>query len=116
MRNLKQYWPAMLLPMLIFAAACSSMGEARHRYLMKGSIIDSDSTTVYLCIGKKDGAQVGQELVVQKSEVTHTTPRATVYRLKRTGTVRITEIIDEHFARATVVSGSAAQGSIVHLE
>jgi hypothetical protein len=84
-----------------------------HGYLMKGSIIEASNSDVYLCIGSKDGAAVGQELDVYK--IPQTKPEALHFYREHTGKVRITEIIDEHFAKAKVISGRAEKNDIVEL-
>ncbi len=90
-----------------------SCATVYHGYLMKGSIIEASNSDVYLCIGSKDGASVGQELDVYKIiRVTRARPN---FRREYTGKVKITEIIDEHFAKATVISGRAEKDDIVEL-
>ncbi len=84
-----------------------------HGYLMKGSIIEASNSEVYLCIGSKDGASVGQELDVYK--IIRVTRARPTYRQEYAGKVKITEIIDEHFAKATVISGKAEKDDIVEL-
>jgi hypothetical protein len=98
-------------------AACAAIQQSPtyHRILMKGSIIYTTDTGVYLCIGKKDGASVGQELDVYKITFTGQ-PKAPSFKREKTGKVKITEIIDEHFATAVVVSGTAGKNDIVELE
>jgi len=82
-----------------------------HRYVMRGSIIEASGSEVYLCIGSKDGASVGQELDVYEIIETKPTP----FRRVLVGKVKITEIVDEHFAKATVISGKAEKNDIVEL-
>jgi len=90
-----------------------SCATVYHGYLMKGSIIEASNSDVYLCIGSKDGATVGQELDVYKIfAVTRARP---TFRREYSGKVKITEIIDEHFAKATVISGKAERDDIVEL-
>ena len=84
-----------------------------HAHIMKGSIIEASGSEVYLCIGSKDGASVGQELDVY--EIIQTKPTPTFFRRVHTGKVKITEIVDEHFAKATVISGKAEKNDIVEL-
>ncbi len=84
-----------------------------HSFIMKGSIIEASGSEVYLCIGSKDGASVGQELDVYK--IIRVTRARGTFRREYTGKVKITEIIDEHFARATVISGNAEKNDIVEL-
>lgn len=80
---------------------------------MKGSIIEASDSDVYLCIGSKDGASVGQELDVY--QIIYTKSRETPFQRLHTGKVRITEIIDEHFAKAKVISGKAEKNDVVEL-
>lgn len=90
-----------------------SCATVYHGYLMKGSIIETSDSEVYLCIGRRDGASVGQVLDVYK--IPETKPEALHFTRVHTGKVKITEIIDEHFAKATVISGKAEKGDIVEL-
>ncbi len=84
-----------------------------HAHIMKGSIIKASGSEVYLCIGSRDGASVGQELDVY--EILETKPTPTLFRRVIVGKVKITEIVDEHFAKATVISGKAEKNDIVEL-
>ena len=90
-----------------------SCATVYHGFLMKGSIVEASDSDVYLCIGSKDGAFVGQELDVYKiNAVTRARP---TFKRVHTGKVKITEIVDEHFAKATVISGKAEKNDIVEL-
>ena len=104
-------------PVLFLLFSCATV---YHGFLMKGSIIETSDSDVYLCIGKKDGASVGQELNVYKIVTFRFPPKPspTLTRFKREsmGKVRITEIIDEHFAKATVISGKVEKNDIVELD
>jgi hypothetical protein len=93
---------------------------------MRGSIVDISGSHVYLCIGSNDGAAVGQELHVYKIVQTSTSstgqiaregrvPRNPVYSKQFTGKVKIIEIVDEHFAKAEVISGKAELNDVVEL-
>jgi len=99
--------------MVILLTSCATMGKAYHKYIMKGSIIETSADGVYLCIGTKDGAKVDQELDVYKI-ITISHARSTFQRV-HVGKVKITEIIDEHFAKAKVISGKAEKNDIVEL-
>ncbi len=99
---------------IFLMSSCASMGQkVYHGFLMKGSIMEASNSDVYLCIGSKDGASVGQELDVYK--VIRVTGERPTFRRVHTGKVKITEIIDEHFAKATVISGKAEKDDIVEL-
>jgi len=99
---------SILLSFIILNGSCASI---YHRVFMKGSIIETEDSEVFLCIGRKDGASVGQELNVYKitTFAIERKPEPTIKRFRReyTGKVKITEIIDEHFAKAIILSGKA---------
>lgn len=99
--------------MIILLTSCATMGKAYHKYLMKGSIIETYDSDIYLCIGSNDGAEVGQELDVYKIR-TISKARSTFQR-EHAGKVKITEIVDEHFAKAKVISGKAEKNDVVEL-
>ncbi len=103
--------PLILVTSLLFLMF--SCATVYHRFIMKGSIIKASGSEVYLCIGSKDGASVGQELDVY--EIIETKPTPTLFRRVIVGKVKITEIVDEHFAKATVISGKAEKNDIVEL-
>jgi hypothetical protein len=110
-KSLKSAVSLILATFVIFLM--SSCATVYHRFLMKGSIIETSDSEVYLCIGSKDGASVGQELDVYK--VVRVTRARPTFRREHTGKVKITEIIDEHFAKATVISGKVEKNDIVEL-
>jgi hypothetical protein len=99
--------------MIILLTSCATMGKTYHKYLMKGSIIETCDSDIYLCIGSNDGAEVGQELDVYKIR-TISKARSTFQR-ENAGKVKITEIVDEHFAKAKVISGKAKKNDVVEL-
>ena len=104
----------LLMLAVVIAFLISSCATIYHGYFMRGSIIEAYDSDVYLCIGSKDGATVGQELDVHKIISVSTGKRPTFERI-HTGKVRITEIIDVHFAKAKVISGKAEKHNIVEL-
>lgn len=113
--NPKSVVSLILATFVIFLmSSCATVGQkVYHGFLMKGSIIEASDSEVYLCIGSKDGASVSQELDVYK--IIQRQSKATPFRRVLTGKVKITEIIDEHFAKATVISGKAEKNDIVEL-
>ena len=114
MKKQKKLWIGLALAVaLLLTGACQSAHNARHGYLMRGSIVDKNAEGVVLCIGSKDGATAGQELAVIK--VTQANPKGP-YVKQKVGIVKITAIIDEHFAKATLKTGQAELGQIVELE
>ena len=106
-----------LLTVLLSVAlsSCATMQSSYHQYVMKGSIVEAPGSDVYLCVGSKDGATVGQELSVYKIITDNSNPKRPAFRREYTGKVKIEEIVDEHFAKAKIVSGAAEKNSIVEL-
>ena len=48
----------------------------RHKYLMRGQVLEVENKTLVLCIGTADGAEVGQELDVVRHERSQIPPKA----------------------------------------
>lgn len=108
--------PAILLMII---AGCATMESSHHKYIMKGQILEMTDNMAYLCIGSKDGAAVGQELTAYKYvKSTSDSRRAPKlpYQKEETGKVKITEIVDEHYAWAKVLSGEVKANYTVELE
>lgn len=109
---------SMSIVALFIMTSCAGLEKAEHKYIMKGSILESASEGVYLCIGSADGATVGQELNVYKYVKIPGAGKSSVppnFRREETGKVKITEIVDEHYAKAKVLTGEAKENSIVEL-
>jgi len=100
--------------MIVLLTSCATMDKAHHKYFMKGSIIETNDSDIYLCIGSSDGAEVGQELDVYKITFTGQ-PKNPSFKRENIGKVKITEIVDEHFAKAKVISGKAEKNDTVEL-
>lgn len=101
---------------LSIITSCASLEIARHNYIMRGQILASTGQEVYLCIGSSDGAEVGQKYKVYKFEsMPNIKTNQPYFRREETGTVIITEIIDEHYAKAKIQTGEAKQNYIVEL-
>ncbi len=94
--------------------ACASPGHPGpyHSVLMRGQVVDSSGKDVYVCIGAQDGARPGQRLRVYRI----TKQRHTSFSRETVGTIRIDSIVDEHFAKGTIVAGTATTNNMVELE
>jgi hypothetical protein len=98
--------------------AMAGEGSFRHGYVMRGQILESEARSVVLCVGKRDGAQVGQVLDVVRhvrigSRGKSPGPR---FRREAVGAVKITSLVDEHYATAEVVKGTPKVNDTVELE
>jgi hypothetical protein len=101
---------------LLGAAPALSQGIG-HTWFMRGTIVQVDSTGTVVCIGKADGAEVGQTLDVYRI-VRHPGPRKSPgpdYHRQDVGEVRIDHVFDDHFAHVTVTSGRVRKNDIVEL-
>ena len=110
---------ALLMVLLLLMAGCATLESAKHQYIMRGQVLEATGDTAYLCIGSKDGAQVGQEYTVYrylKVPNPYVRPGAHYsFRREQTGEIRITEIVDEHMATAKVVKGNVKENDVVEL-
>lgn len=107
---------ALTLAVLLSLAGCAGLESTGHKYLMRGQILETRDSSVYLCIGSHDGAQVGQELEIYKfDKIPGPHKNVTAFKREKTGTVRITEIVNEHYARAKMTSGYAKENYMVEL-
>jgi hypothetical protein len=109
---------ALLGIFFIVAAGCAALGSAGHKYLMKGQVLEVADQEAYLCIGSAEGAKPGQEFKVYRFEKTQDLvgrqPRS--YKRELVGEVRIKQVVDEHFATATVLSGNVAANDVAELK
>lgn len=103
-----------LLVILVTAMGCATMEAARHKYLMRGQVLEVHDGTAYLCLGTEQGAQVGQVFTVRRYVRTGG-PRGGGYRVDLVGKVKITEV-ESHMANAKIVSGDVRANDIVDLD
>lgn len=109
----------MLIPAVSFAQPRGATPpEIVHGVTMRGSIVRATGRQIVICIGTADGAQAGQELAVYRVSFHPHGPKPGIgdFRRTRIGSVRISEVINEHFANASVTSGTARVNDIVELE
>jgi hypothetical protein len=99
-----------MLPLVLLvciAVAHADETSFRHKYLMRGQVLEVENKSAVVCIGTADGAQVGQEMDVVRHERSQIPPKATGpnFQREKVGTVRISRIFDEHYAEAAVLEG-----------
>jgi hypothetical protein len=104
--------------LLVAVAGCAGMETAHHKYMMRGAVLDVTGDMAYLCIGTADGAKAGQQLSVHRFEqmtiVGQGRPSGGFHKLD-VGEVKITEVVDVHYARAKVLKGNVKVNDIVEL-
>lgn len=109
---------AALAAILLSTAACSVLQGAGHQYLMRGQVVEVTGSELVLCVGSGDGATAGQELTAYElvSSNVGGPKNPTRWAKVRVGTVRIGQVVDEHFARAEVTSGDVQVNDVVELK
>ncbi len=101
---------------LIFATFVIFLAASCVYHGMKGRIIEILDSAVYLDIQAEDGVSLGQELNVYTA-IIYNKDHVAIPASKgvQTGKVKITDILNEHLAKAAVISGKAEKGDIVEL-
>jgi hypothetical protein len=105
----------LLLVLSGFAGACATGHSIHHGILMKGSVVDQDANGPIVCIGSKDGAEVGQVLTVFRHEKQPNPKSLAPISRKEMGRVEVVKIFDEHYAQVKILSGKAMNGDSVEL-
>ncbi|MDX2059674.1 MAG: hypothetical protein SFV24_17820 [Gemmatimonadales bacterium] len=107
---------ASLTLLTITIAGCGNLETARHKYTMRGQILETQGDLAYICIGSDDGAQVGQNFTVYQFERQPSLHRGiNFYKRKKTGSGTIVEVYDEHMATAEITNGEAKAHYVVEL-
>ncbi len=103
---------------VVALSGCATNSPARHEYIMRGQVLSIDGDSVEVCVGERDGAEVGQVLDVVRHTKRNQSPKASGpdYRREEIGKVRITSLFDEHYANATVVNGQPVVSDTVELQ
>lgn len=102
----------------LLLAGCASTSPTYHRHLMQGQVLSVEGDSLVVCIGERDGAQVGQELAVVRHVRHPGAPKAAGphFRREPIGAARIAEVFDEHYARAQVLNGHPQINDVVELD
>ena len=98
----------------LFLSQCTSF---QHAYMKKGNILKQNGTAYYICIGTKDGAKEGQLYnVYTYKENPQFIDTGNYLEKVYVGTIKITNIVHEHYAKAILVSGRANKYDLVELK
>jgi hypothetical protein len=90
-----------------FITACAN-SQFYHETIMRGQIVGFDKNEIVVCIGTNDGADIGQELQVYRSnweDMSVETLEGDGYKYEYVGKVKIVSIVNDHFARAKILDG-----------
>ena len=84
---------------------------------MSGQVVSVEGSNVVVCIGSAHGAEPGMLLDVSKVSYSGSiTEGNDNYRRDLVGKIRIDSIIDEHFARASIVEGTITPNDVADLQ
>ena len=102
-----------LLMILLMVMGCATLEAARHEYLMRGSVLDVENGTAYLCLGTEQGAKVGQEFTVHRYVGIPGSRGG--YHVEYVGSIKITEV-QSHMAYAKILTGDVKANDVVDLK
>lgn len=106
---------SVILVVMAGVGGCSTGQAVYHGVLMRGHVVDQDPNGPIVCIGKADGAAVGQQLNVFHNDRNPVQKAAVPIIRTEAGKIEITEIFDDHYARGRVLSGQIRVGDTVEL-
>tara|TARA_R110002110_G_scaffold12718_3_gene60893 strand:+ start:57491 stop:57844 length:354 start_codon:yes stop_codon:yes gene_type:complete len=96
-------------------AACSPT-QFYHENLMIGQIVNVEEGEIVVCVGNSDVVELGSVLAVSRVRYDGAIIEGrNNYSLEPVGSVRVDSLIDEHFARGTVIEGDIRKNNIVQL-
>jgi hypothetical protein len=100
-----------------FIVSGCANSDFSHKYMMKGQVVLAENDNIVVCIGLDDGAKVGQILDVYKFVMNDDNDEGADFFMQvKTGKVKISKIINEHFAKITVLEGTVKQNNMVQLK
>jgi len=107
------------IALVVFAVVLTGCANSdfSHEYLMRGQVVSASSEQIVVCVGKDDGAEVGQELTAYRFFETNNSGEGDdIFEKRSVGTIRIEKIIDSHFARVSVLKGEIKKFDMVELQ
>lgn len=102
----------LLFGIILGATNCQSI---YHRYITKGKVMSVNGNEGVICVGNKDGAQVGQIWRTSKLEIKGT-GKTSKHIWVPVGSIKILEIVDEHYAKVSVVDGKLETDYVAELQ
>jgi hypothetical protein len=105
----------LLVVVLTMLSACAN-SPFFHQNFMRGQVVSLSGDTAVICIGSHETELQGKSLSVFR--VVHDDGEFDGYKgfgREYVGSIVVDSIIDEHFARATVVEGQISKNDMVEL-
>lgn len=106
------------LLLAVASAGCISEGGIRHGWIMRGQVLALEDGVATVCVGSHDGARIGQVLAVHRITVKPgvSSRGSILIKSSDVGQVKIIDLFDEHYARASIVNGTPSVNDIVELD
>ncbi len=99
----------------LFLTGCAN-SDLSHRYLMRGQVVSASPDNIVVCVGYDDGAEVGQIFDTYRFTMNDDNEEgAEFFQKVEKGQIIIEEIIDEHFAKVSVLKGQVKKFDFVQL-
>lgn len=114
---MRKFFAPVLIGAALFAATPVLAQGIGHTWIMRGQVIEVEPSGLVICLGRNDGAQPGQVLDVYRAKYHPHGNKSNLpnYTRVKVGSVTINEVIDDHFARASVTEGKLKKHDIVEL-
>ncbi|TMM42402.1 hypothetical protein [Colwellia ponticola] len=109
---------AKIIALVVFAVVLTGCANSdfSHNYLMRGQVVSDLPNNIVVCVGLDDGAKVGQILNTYRFIMNNNYGRGTrTFTKVEKGQVIIEEIIDQHFAKVSVLKGTVNKSDMVQL-
>jgi len=104
-----------LVAFAIILTGCAN-SDFSHNYLMRGQVVSASPDSIIVCVGLDDGARVGQELTAYRFfETNNSGEGEETFERISVGKIKIEKIIDQHFAKITVLKGEIKKSDMVQL-
>ena len=98
----------------VVVTGCAN-SDFSHEYLMSGQVVSTGSD-VTVCVGEANGAEVGQVLTAYRIiKNDNNDEGAASFKKLVIGEVKINKIVNEHFAKVTVLKGDIKEHDMVQL-
>jgi hypothetical protein len=103
---------------IITVAGCATTETVRHKYIMRGQVLEVTGDEAYICIGNAEGGKAGQEYTVYRfvKSKAFSWKQASAFKRELVGEVKITDVVHEHYAKIRELKGDVRVNDMVQLK
>ncbi|MGS1120388.1 hypothetical protein [Rhodanobacter sp. UC4436_H3] len=95
---------------------CASSAVQQDQVVVQGHVLEQSDHTVLIDVGSADHIAIGNEFVVYRVTRFGDAAKGNTYSSeRRSGSIRIDEILTAHSSRATIEDGIASTGEMVEM-